>query len=134
MTKNQKRMILPIIIVVLVILMLALSIIFLGTDVTFIILFIISGTLLFACLAVLIAYVVAKFIILYVLAGVLTDDELEEVKLHFDYEYCDVISKNTLEKILNYLRNKIKTSKCKFIYKKIFLYFDEVFHREMLDK
>ena len=114
--------------------MLELSIIFLGTDVTFIILFIISGTLLFACLAVLIAYVVAKFIILYVLAGVLTDDELEEVKLHFDYEYCDVISKNTLEKILNYLRNKIKTSKCKFIYKKIFLYFDEVFHREMLDK
>ena len=134
MTKNQKRMILPIIIVVLVILMLALSIIFLGTDVTFIILFIISGTLLFACLAVLIAYVVAKFIILYVLAGVLTDDELEEVKLYFDYEYYGAISKNTLEKILNYLKNKIRTSKCKFIYKKIFLYFDEVFYREILDK
>ena len=130
MTKNQKRMILPIIIVVLVILMLALSIIFLGTDVTFIILFIISGTLLFACLAVLIAYVVAKFIILYVLAGVLTDDELEEVKLYFDYEYYGAISKNTLEKILNYLKNKIRTSKCKFIYKKIFLYFDEIFYRE----
>ena len=134
MTKNQKRMILPIIIVVLVILMLALSIIFLGTDVTFIILFIISGTLLFACLAVLIAYVVAKFIILYVLAGVLTDDELEEVKLYFDYEYYGAISKNTLEKILNYLKNKIRTSKCKFIYKKIFLYFGEVFYREILDK
>lgn len=130
MTKNQKRMILPIIIVVLVVLMLALSIIFLGTDVTFIILFIISGTLLFACLAVLIAYAVAKFIMLYVLAGVLTDDELEEVKLHFDYEYCGAISKNTLEKILNYLKNKIRTSKCKFIYKKIFLYFDEIFYRE----
>ena len=71
-----------------------------------------------------------KFIILYVLAGVLTDNELEEVKLHFDYEYCGIISKNTLEKILNYLKNKIRTSKCKFIYKKIFLYFDEIFYRE----
>lgn len=134
MTKNQKRMILPIIIVVLVILMLALSIIFLGADITFIILFVISASLIFACLAVVIAYIVAKFIILYVLAGVLTDNELEEVKLHFDSEYCGVISKNTLEKILNYLKNKIRTSKCKFIYKKIFLYFDEIFYREMLDK
>ena len=133
MTKNQKRMVLPIIIVVLVILMLALSIIFLGAD-TFIILSVISASLIFACLAVVIAYIVAKFIILYVLAGVLTDDELEEVKLHFDYEYCGAISKNTLEKILNYLKNKIRTSKCKFIYKKIFLYFDEIFYREMLDK
>lgn len=133
MTKNQKRMILPIIIVVLVILMLALSIIFLGTD-TFIILSVISGTLLFACLAVVIVYIVFKFIILYVLAGVLTDNELEEVKLHFDSEYYGVISKNTLEKILNYLKNKIRTSKCKFIYKKMFLYFDEIFYREMLDK
>lgn len=133
MTKNQKRMILPIIIVVLVILMLALSIIFLGAD-TFIILSVISASLIFACLAVVIAYIVFKFIILYVLAGVLTDNELEEVKLHFDSEYCGVIDKNTLEKILNYLKNKIKTSKCKFIYKKMFLYFDEIFYREMLDK
>lgn len=126
-------MILPIIIVVLVILMLALSIIFLGAD-TFIILSVISASLIFACLAVVIAYIVFKFIILYVLAGVLTDNELEEVKLHFDSEYCGVIDKNTLEKILNYLKNKIKTSKCKFIYKKMFLYFDEIFYREMLDK
>ena len=133
MTKNQKRMILPIIIVVLVILMLALSIIFLGAD-TFIILSVISASLIFGGLAVVIAYIVFKFIILYVLAGVLTDNELEEVKLHFDSEYCGVIDKNTLEKILNYLKNKIKTSKCKFIYKKMFLYFDEIFYREMLDK
>lgn len=133
MTKNQKHMILPIIIVVLVILMLALSIIFLGTD-TFIILSVISASLICACLAVVIAYIVVKFIILYVLAGVLTDNELEEVKLHFDSEYCGVIDKNTLEKILNYLKNKIRTSKCKFIYKKMFLYFDEIFYREMLDK
>ena len=134
MTKNQKRMILPIIIVVLVVLMLALSIIFLGADITFIIINVISTSCLFACLSVLIAYIVAKFIILYVLAGVLTDNELEEVKLHFDSEYCGVISKNTLEKILNYLKNKIRTSKCKFIYKKMFLYFEEIFYREMLDK
>ena len=133
MTKNQKRMILPIIIVVLVILMLALSIIFFVTYVTFIILSIISGTLLFACLAVVIAYIVAKFIILYVLAGVLTDNELKEVKFYLDCS-CNTISNNTLNKILNYLKNKLRTSKCKFIYKKMFLFFDEILIRKTLDK
>ena len=132
MTKNQKRMILPIIIVVLVILMLALSIIFLGAD-TFIILSVISASLIFACLAVLIAYTVVKFIILYVLAGVLTDNELKEVKFYLDCS-CNTISNNTLNKILNYLKNKLRTSKCKFIYKKMFLFFDEILIRKTLDK
>ena len=132
MTKNQKRMILPIIIVVLVILMLALSIIFLGAD-TFIILSVISASLIFACLAVLIAYAVAKFIMLYVLAGVLTDNELKEVKFYLDCS-CNTISNNTLNKILNYLKNKLRTSKCKFIYKKMFLFFDEILIRKTLDK
>lgn len=132
MTKNQKRMILPIIIVVLVILMLALSIIFLGAD-TFIILSVISASLISACLAVLIAYTVVKFIILYVLAGVLTDNELKEVKFYLDCS-CNTISNNTLNKILNYLKNKLRTSKCKFIYKKMFLFFDEILIRKTLDK
>ena len=133
MTKNQKRMILPIIIVVLVVLMLALSIIFLGADITFIIINVISTSCLFACLAVLIAYVVAKFIILYVLASVLTDNELEEIKFYLDGR-CNTISNNTLNKILNYLKNKLRTSKCKFIYKKMFLFFDEILIRKTLDK
>lgn len=133
MTKNQKRMILPIIIVVLVILMLALSIIFLGTDVTFIILSIISASLIFACLAVVIAYIVFKFIILYVLAGVLTDNELKEVKFYLSGD-CDTIRDKTLNKILNYLKNKLHTSKYKFIYKKMFLFFDEILIRKTLDK
>ena len=132
MTKNQKRMILPIIIVVLVVLMLALSIIFLGAD-TFIILSVISASLISACLAVLIAYTVVKFIILYVLAGVLTDNELKEVKFYLDCS-CNTISNNTLNKILNYLKNKLRTSKCKFIYKKMFLFFDEILIRKTLDK
>ena len=132
MTKNQKRMILPIIIVVLVILMLALSIIFLGAD-TFIILSVISASLIFACLAVLIAYAVAKFIMLYVLAGVLTDNELKEVKFYLSGD-CDTIRDKTLNKILNYLKNKLHTSKYKFIYKKMFLFFDEILIRKTLDK
>lgn len=132
MTKNQKRMILPIIIVVLVVLMLALSIIFLGAD-TFIILSVISASLISACLAVLIAYTVVKFIILYVLAGVLTDNELKEVKFYLDCS-CNTISNNTLNKILNYLKNKLHTSKYKFIYKKMFLFFDEILIRKTLDK
>ena len=132
MTKNQKRMILPIIIVVLVILMLALSIIFLGAD-TFIILSVISASLIFACLAVLIAYTVAKFIMLYVLAGVLTDNELKEVKFYLSGD-CDTIRDKTLNKILNYLKNKLHTSKYKFIYKKMFLFFDEILIRKTLDK
>ena len=132
MTKNQKRMILPIIIVVLVILMLALSIIFLGAD-TFIILSVISASLIFACLAVVIAYIVFKFIILYVLAGVLTDNELKEVKFYLSGD-CDTIRDKTLNKILNYLKNKLHTSKYKFIYKNIFLFFDEILIRKTLDK
>ena len=132
MTKNQKRMILPIIIVVLVILMLALSIIFLGAD-TFIILSVISASLIFACLAVVIAYIVFKFIILYVLAGVLTDNELKEVKFYLDCS-CNTISNKTLNKILNYLKNKLHASKYKFIYKKMFLFFDEILIRKTLDK
>ena len=132
MTKNQKRMILPIIIVVLVILMLALSIIFLGAD-TFIILSVISASLIFACLAVVIAYIVFKFIILYVLAGVLTDNELKEVKFYLSGD-CDTIRDKTLNKILNYLKNKLHTSKYKFIYKKMFLFFDEILIRKTLDK
>lgn len=133
MTKNQKRMILPIIIVVLVILMLALSIIFLGGNITFTIISIISLSLLSACLAILIAYTVEKFIILYVLAGVLTDYELKQVKFYLSGD-CDTIRDKTLNKILNYLKNKLRTSKCKFIYKKMFLFFDEILIRKTLDK
>lgn len=126
-------MILPIIIVVLVILMLALSIIFLGGNITFTIISIISLSLLSACLAILIAYTVEKFIILYVLAGVLTDYELKQVKFYLSGD-CDTIRDKTLNKILNYLKNKLRTSKCKFIYKKMFLFFDEILIRKTLDK
>ena len=142
MTKNQKRMILPVIIAVLVVLMLALGIIFLGADMTLIIMLAISLLCLSALSLLLAVYFMAKFIMLYVLAGVLTDNELEEVKLSLDYMYYNVISEKTLEKILSYLKNKIKTSKCKFVYERIFIYFDsyliynygETFYKETLDK
>ena len=142
MTKNQKRMILPIIIAVLVMLMLALGIIFLGADITLTITLVISTLCLLALLVLLIVYFVAKFIMLYVLAGVLTDNELEQVKLSLDYWYYSAISKKTLEKILSYLKNKIRTSKCKFVYERMFIYFDsyliynygETFYKETLDK
>ena len=142
MTKNQKRMILPVIIAVFVVLMLALGIIFLGADMTLIIMLAISLLCLSALSLLLAVYFMAKFIMLYVLAGVLTDNELEEVKLSLDYMYYNVISEKTLEKILSYLKNKIKTSKCKFVYERIFIYFDsyliynygETFYKETLDK
>lgn len=142
MTKNQKRMILPIIIAVLVVLMLALSIILLGADITLIITLVISLLCLSALSLLLAVYFVAKFIMLYVLAGVLTDNELEQVKLGLDYRYYSAISKKTLEKILSYLKNKIRTSKCKFVYERMFIYFDscliynygETFYKETLDK
>lgn len=142
MTKNQKRMILPVIIAVLVVLMLALGIIFLGADMTLIIMLAISLLCLSALSLLLAVYFMAKFIMLYVLAGVLTDNELEEVKLSLDYMYYNAISEKTLKKILSYLKNKIKTSKCKFVYERIFIYFDsyliynygETFYKETLDK